>query len=60
MIVCKKCHGNCDTGEVIGGICLECLEKEQQNVLRNTRVIKMLNSPFYQMELNLEEMCNGR
>lgn len=60
MVTCKRCGGNCDNGEMISGICLECLEEEQQEQLRANTVVKIMNSPSYQMELNLEVMRNGR
>lgn len=54
MVTCNRCGGNCDNGELIGGICLECLEEEQQEQLRASAVAKIMNSPSYQMELELE------
>lgn len=54
MVTCKRCGGNCDNGELVGGICLECLEEERQEQLRANTVVKIMNSPSYQMELNLE------
>lgn len=60
MIKCKRCGGNCDTGEVVNGVCVECLEEEKQGIIRSQSVIRMMNSPSYQMELNLEVMSNGR
>lgn len=53
---CAICHGNCDAGELINGICIECLAIEQQNMMRTSTITKIINSPSYQMELNLEEM----
>lgn len=60
MIVCGKCGGNCDSGETISGICLDCLKQEQQKLIRESRIIRIMNSPFNQMELNLEEIKNGK
>ena len=54
MVICKRCGGNYDNGELIGGICLECLEEEQQEQIREDTLIKIMNSPSYQMELELE------
>lgn len=59
MVVCKKCGGNCDNGELIGGVCPECLEEERQIQIRSDSVIKMMHSQSYQMKLRLEEMRNG-
>lgn len=60
MVICKRCVGYCDNGELIGGICPECLEEEQQEQIREDTLIKIMNSPSYQMELELEDMNNGR
>lgn len=46
------CHGRCDPGEMIGGICLECREEEEQRIVRRDNVVSMMNSPFKQLELN--------
>ena len=54
--ICSKCKGRCDSGEMIGGICLECLEEIKQEQTRAESVAKIMNSPSYQMELRLEEM----
>lgn len=59
MVVCRKCRGNYDPGEIIGGICIDCLEEEKQEQLRQSRAAKIISSPFYQMELNLEVVSNG-
>lgn len=59
MVVCGVCGGNCDNGELVGGVCLECLEEERQRQIRAASVAKMMNSQSYQMELRLEEMRNG-
>lgn len=60
MVVCKQCRGNCDNGELVGGICLECLEEERQGQIRAATVARMLNSPSYHMEMSLEDMGNER
>ena len=54
MVVCSVCGGNCDNGELVGGICLECIEEERQRRIRSESVIKMMHSQSYQMELRLE------
>lgn len=53
-IECPICHGRCDPGEMIGGICLECREEEEeeQRIVRRDNVVSMMNSPFKQLELN--------
>lgn len=59
MVVCRKCRGNYDPGEIIGGICMDCLEEEKQEQLRQSRITRVMNSSSYQMELNLEVVSNG-
>lgn len=27
MMTCECCGANCDSGEIVGGICLDCAEK---------------------------------
>lgn len=54
MIKCRKCGCNCDPSDILGGVCDDCREEEKQRLIRAETVQKILNSPFYQMELNLE------
>lgn len=54
MVKCKRCGGNYDNGELIGGKCIECLEEERQEQIRAGEVAKIMNSQSYQMEMNLE------
>lgn len=53
--ICVRCHGNCDAGELIGNVCMDCIEEDKQKQMRITRVVRIINSPFEQMELNLED-----
>ncbi len=53
MVKCKICEGNCDNGELIGGVCLECIEEERQRQMRADTVARMLNSPSEQLGLEL-------
>lgn len=48
-IECPICHGRCDPGEMIGGVCLECREEERQRIVRRDNVVRMMNSPFKQL-----------
>lgn len=36
-IECPICHGRCDPGEMIGGVCLECREEERQEEERQMK-----------------------
>lgn len=53
MEKCKVCGGNCDNGELIGGVCPECLEEERQRQKRADVVARIMNSPAEQMELEV-------
>ena len=57
MIVCERCGGNCDPGEIVQGVCLECLEEQRMAVERSNSIKKMLVSTFHQM--TLEEVMRG-
>lgn len=52
--ICARCKGNCDPGEMVGTVCVECLEEEKQEQLRASTVARMMSSPMYQMELDFE------
>lgn len=52
--ICSRCEVRCDPGELVGKVCIWCLEKEKQEQLRQSEVTKIMNSPSYQMGLNLE------
>lgn len=51
MEECRICHGNCDPGEIVGGKCLECMEKERQMQARSEHAFRVMTSPYYQMDL---------
>lgn len=52
-LICRWCHGRCDPGELVDGICLDCLEEEKQRQERSRTVVRIMNSHCEQMELNL-------
>ena len=52
MEICRRCKGNCDSGELVGGICTECLEKDRHEQERADRLARMMNSPSFQMEMD--------
>lgn len=54
MVTCKRCGGNYDNGELVCDVCTDCLEEERQEQIRASAVASIMNSPSYQMELNLE------
>lgn len=49
---CPVCHGNVDPGEIVGGICIDCADKETKERDKKHRVKLMLMSgDFMQMRL---------
>lgn len=60
MVVCENCGGNCDNGELVQGVCQECIEKRESEKSIKILSEKMMNSPFYQMRLNLGGVENGK
>ena len=54
-IECPICHGRCDPGEMIGGVCLECREEEEQRQTSADRVSKVMNSGYKQLTFNFKE-----
>ena len=51
-IECPSCHGRCDPGEMIGGVCLECREEERQQIIRKRSVAQIMSSQYEQLEIN--------
>ena len=35
---CSECHGNYDPGELVGGVCLECMEKQRIAVIMQSQL----------------------
>lgn len=58
MVVCEICGGNCDHGELIQGICSECLELKEKEIARNALSEKLLKSDFFQMSFELNGVEN--
>lgn len=50
MRICSVCEGNCDDDELVGGVCHECREAEQQKK-REKMMDRLLESPSKQMSL---------
>ena len=59
MVICRRCKANCDNGELIGGVCPDCLEEEKREQLRADAVVRIMNSPSYQMGLELTGCQKG-
>lgn len=54
-IECPICHGRCDPGEMIGGICLECREEEEQRQTSEDKLSKVMNSGYKQLTFDFKE-----
>lgn len=54
-IECLICHGRCDPGEMIGGVCLECREKEEQRQTSEDKLSKVMNSGYKQLTFDFKE-----
>lgn len=51
-LICPVCEANVDPGELVGGICIDCAEREEKDKDKHRRVELMLTSrDFRQMEL---------
>lgn len=37
---CSECHGNCEPGEMVNGVCLECLEKKRLTMVTKSRMVQ--------------------
>ena len=63
--ICSDCQGRCDPGELVNGVCLECLENQRQAMVARNKAVQFLNAPWEQMTLdfggirNAGTNCNG-
>ena len=48
---CSACGANCDPGELVGGICLDCLEEQRVAIVMQDKAVSLLNAPWEQMKL---------
>lgn len=58
--ICSKCQGMVDPGELVGSVCIECLEAEQREQERSSRMVQIMNSPAEQMVLNFISDTGGK
>lgn len=62
---CSVCHGNCDPGELVVGVCVECLEEQRVAIVMQNKAVSLLNAPWEQMKLDFggsihaSTNCNG-
>ena len=53
MRICRRCGGYCDPGDLVGGVCTDCIEREYHEEERNNLARQMLAR-------NKEEEENGQ
>lgn len=49
---CSVCGANCDPGELVGGVCVDCLEEQRVAIVTQDKAVSLLNAPWEQMELD--------
>lgn len=49
---CDICHGNCDAGELVGGVCPECMEEQTRQMLTRDKVRRLVIAPYEQLEFD--------
>lgn len=52
MVECSVCHGMCDPGEIVGGVCDECRDAQEQDEIRSREVAKAVNSGYEQITMD--------
>ena len=58
--ICEDCKGHCDAGELVGGKCPECREKERICMVLQDKRVRWMNGSFEQIELNFGGIKNGK
>lgn len=58
MVKCSECNGNCDPGEIVGGVCLDCMEQKRQMQIRQERAFRVMTSLWVQTDFM--EVLNGK
>ena len=56
---CSVCGGNCDPGELVGDICLDCLEEQRVTIVMQNKAVSLLNAPWEQMKLEFGGINSG-
>ncbi len=52
METCRRCMGNCDSGELVQGICPECIEEIKKEREREEETDRLSSAPFCQMSMD--------
>lgn len=55
MIECSVCHGMCDPGEIVGGVCDECRDAQEQAENRSRDMARAINSPYEQITMDFTD-----
>lgn len=51
MEECNTCGRNCVNGTLTAGIYSRCTEKQKQSQKRADEIMRIMNNPFWQMEM---------
>ena len=43
---CSVCGGNCESWELVDGVCLGCLEEQRIAIVTQSKVVSFLNAPW--------------
>lgn len=49
---CAECNDRFDPGELIGGICMECAEKQRMKIIAKDKIRRLVNAPYEQLEFD--------
>lgn len=52
MVECSVCHGMCDPGEIVGGVCDECRDAQEQDEIRSREVARAMHSGYEQITMD--------
>lgn len=55
MIECSVCHGMCDPGEIVGGVCDECRDAQEQAENRSRDMARAINSQYEQITMDFTD-----
>ncbi len=60
MYQCRTCEGLFDAGELRGGVCVDCIEREQQEEERKEWTRQMLKRSIAEQEDGQLVLCYGK
>lgn len=51
MLTCRICHCNCDSGDLVNGVCDDCRQEERKEQERKQEMSRLLNADCRQLEM---------